>query len=96
MQGLTIPSGVEFVPLIRDASDVTTSNLATAKASGTTLLGFNEPNLGTQVYWRFCCALPCARLLLHAKRFLVSHGMASLSNMDSSQSPVIYLGALNS
>ena len=49
MQGLTIPSGVEFVPMIRDASDVTSSDLAAAKASGNTLLGFNEPNLPTQV-----------------------------------------------
>ncbi|CAL5221818.1 g4074 [Coccomyxa viridis] len=47
-QGLTIPSGVEFVPMIRDASDVTSSSLAAAKASGKTLLGFNEPNLDTQ------------------------------------------------
>lgn len=51
MQGLTIPTGVEFVPMIRDASEVTSSNLAAAKASGKTLLGFNEPNLATQV----CC-----------------------------------------
>ena len=49
MQGLTVPSGVEFVPMIRDASDVTSANLASAKDSGNTLLGFNEPNLGNQV-----------------------------------------------
>jgi hypothetical protein len=49
MQKLTIPAGVEFVPMIRGASDVMSSNLATAKASGTTLLGFNEPDVPGQV-----------------------------------------------
>lgn len=50
MQALTVPAGVEFVPMIRGASDVTSSNLATAKASHSTLLGFNEPDLASQVH----------------------------------------------
>ena len=45
MQALTIPSGVEFVPMIWGAQDVTSANLATAQASGTTLLTFNEPDI---------------------------------------------------
>jgi hypothetical protein len=43
-QGLTIPSGVQFIPLVQYPSDVTSSNLARAKANGETLLTFNEPD----------------------------------------------------
>ena len=45
------PKGVgggEFVPMIWGASSVTASALAQAKASGSTVLGFNEPDLGAQ------------------------------------------------
>jgi Glycosyl hydrolase catalytic core len=46
--GVTGPSGVEFVPMIWGANSATTSTLATAKKNGTVLLGFNEPDLGGQ------------------------------------------------
>ena len=49
MQGLTIPSNVEFVPMIRDASQQTSDALSQAKASGKVLLGPNEPNLPNEV-----------------------------------------------
>nr|CEL12765.1 Conserved domain protein precursor [Kibdelosporangium sp. MJ126-NF4]CTQ98451.1 Conserved domain protein precursor [Kibdelosporangium sp. MJ126-NF4] len=44
-QGIVAPSGVEFVPMIWGANSVTDTELNQAKASGTTLLGFNEPDL---------------------------------------------------
>ena len=42
------PSGVEFVPMIWGADAVNDRTLATAKAEGDVLLGFNEPDLGEQ------------------------------------------------
>ena len=38
------PPGVEFVPMVWGAEDVTPARLAMAQALGTTLLGFNEPD----------------------------------------------------
>jgi hypothetical protein len=46
--GITSPHGVQFVPMIWGAASVTTSALAQAKAAGPDLLGFNEPDLGSQ------------------------------------------------
>jgi hypothetical protein len=45
---LAAPAGVEFVPMIWGEASVTKSNLDKAKASGTVLLGFNEPDLAGQ------------------------------------------------
>lgn len=40
-----LPSGTQYVPMIYAASDATTANLNTAKASGSGIvLGFNEPD----------------------------------------------------
>jgi hypothetical protein len=47
-QGITAPSGTEFVPMIWGSGSVTPAQLAQAKAAGTTLLGFNEPDLAGQ------------------------------------------------
>ena len=45
MQGMTLPSGTQYVPMIWSASQATPANIAAAKLSGSdTLLGFNEPN----------------------------------------------------
>lgn len=41
-------SATEFVPMIWGPGSVTTSNLNRAKASGKTLLGFNEPDFASQ------------------------------------------------
>ncbi|HEY1486513.1 MAG TPA: sigma-70 family RNA polymerase sigma factor, partial [Micromonosporaceae bacterium] len=46
--GITTPRGVQFVPMIWGPGSVTTSALAQAKAVGGDLLGFNEPDLGSQ------------------------------------------------
>jgi hypothetical protein len=46
--GIAAPKGVEFVPMMWGAGSVTKANLAAAKASGSTLLGFNEPDNGGQ------------------------------------------------
>jgi RNA polymerase sigma factor (sigma-70 family) len=46
--GITTPRGATFVPMIRAAADVTPANLASAKAAGPYLLGFNEPDLSSQ------------------------------------------------
>ena len=49
VQGTTLPSGTQFVPMIYAASDATTSNLNTAKSYKTGIvLGFNEPNEANQ------------------------------------------------
>ncbi|SDT79200.1 sigma-70 family RNA polymerase sigma factor [Actinoplanes derwentensis] len=42
------PAGVEFVPMIWGAKDVTDATLKKAKAEGDVLLGFNEPDLAEQ------------------------------------------------
>ncbi|MFC9253475.1 glycoside hydrolase family protein [Amycolatopsis thailandensis] len=47
-QGVAKPAGTEFVPMIWGAGSVTPQNLATAKAQGSTLLGFNEPDMSGQ------------------------------------------------
>ena len=47
-QGIAAPAGVEFVPMIWGAGSVTDAELNQAKALGTTLLGFNEPDMAGQ------------------------------------------------
>lgn len=42
------PAGVEYVPMIWGAKTVTPENLAAVRGQGTTLLGFNEPDLAEQ------------------------------------------------
>ncbi len=45
VQGIALPSGTQYVPMIFSASQATPANIADAKLSGSdTLLGFNEPN----------------------------------------------------
>lgn len=46
-KGVTAP-GVEFVPMIWGAASTDAATIARAKASGRTLLGFNEPDLAGQ------------------------------------------------
>jgi RNA polymerase sigma factor (sigma-70 family) len=46
--GITTPPGVGFVPMIWGAASVTPDSLAEAKAAGPYLLGFNEPDMGSQ------------------------------------------------
>ncbi|WP_214107801.1 glycosyl hydrolase [Acrocarpospora catenulata] len=46
--GVTTPSGTQFVPMIWGAASVTDQNLAQAKAAGPYLLGFNEPDMKEQ------------------------------------------------
>ncbi|GAA1001482.1 glycosyl hydrolase [Subtercola frigoramans] len=41
---VSIPKGIEYVPMIWGAGNVNSTDLAAAKASGHTLLGFNEPD----------------------------------------------------
>ncbi|MFI7541682.1 glycosyl hydrolase [Actinoplanes sp. NPDC049599] len=43
-----VPAQAEFVPMIWGAAAVNDADLATARRSGTTLLGFNEPDLHDQ------------------------------------------------
>jgi RNA polymerase sigma factor (sigma-70 family) len=45
---ITSPAGVEFVPMMWGAASVTASALARAEQQGTTLLGFNEPDMSGQ------------------------------------------------
>jgi hypothetical protein len=47
-QGIAAPAGVEFVPMIWGPGSVTQQQLNEAKQYGTTLLGFNEPDLPGQ------------------------------------------------
>ncbi|MGX6605036.1 glycosyl hydrolase [Micromonosporaceae bacterium Da 78-11] len=44
----SMPAGAEFVPMIWDENVVTAANLAKVKTEGSTLLGFNEPDLAGQ------------------------------------------------
>ncbi|MCR6484953.1 glycoside hydrolase family protein [Amycolatopsis sp. OK19-0408] len=47
-QGIAKPAGTEFVPMIWGRGSVTQDQLDRAKAAGSTLLGFNEPDLAGQ------------------------------------------------
>jgi hypothetical protein len=47
-QGIGIPAGVEFVPMIWGAGAVNPTQLGTAQSLGRTLLGFNEPDMSGQ------------------------------------------------
>ncbi|XVS62956.1 sigma-70 family RNA polymerase sigma factor [Actinosynnema sp. CA-299493] len=47
-ENVQAPPGVEYVPMIWGAKTVTPANLAAVKGQGTTLLGFNEPDLAEQ------------------------------------------------
>jgi len=44
----TMPAAAEFVPMIWDENVVTAANLAKVRTEGSTLLGFNEPDLPGQ------------------------------------------------
>lgn len=48
LQGIAKPAGAEFVPMIWGPGSVTAEQLAKAKSLGSTLLGFNEPDMGGQ------------------------------------------------
>lgn len=47
-QGVTAPTGVEFVPMIWGAASVNPNQLAQAQSLGSTLLAFNEPDMSGQ------------------------------------------------
>jgi RNA polymerase sigma factor (sigma-70 family) len=47
-QGVTTPSGVDFVPMIWGSASVTATALGQARSAGHYLLGFNEPDRGDQ------------------------------------------------
>jgi hypothetical protein len=47
-QAIQAPAGVDFVPMIWGAGAVNANDLANAKKSGNTLLGFNEPDMAGQ------------------------------------------------
>ncbi|WP_199442763.1 sigma-70 family RNA polymerase sigma factor [Umezawaea beigongshangensis] len=47
-ENVAAPDGTEYVPMIWGAKTVTRANLDTARREGTTLLGFNEPDLAEQ------------------------------------------------
>ena len=45
LQGIALPPGTQFIPMIFRASDATEANLKAAKSAGAGIvLGFNEPN----------------------------------------------------
>jgi RNA polymerase sigma factor (sigma-70 family) len=46
--GIAAPPSVGFVPMIWGAADVTPATLSEVRQEGNTLLGFNEPDLGSQ------------------------------------------------
>lgn len=48
LQGVGKPDGTEFVPMIWGSGAVNPEQLAKAKSLGTTLLGFNEPDMAGQ------------------------------------------------
>jgi hypothetical protein len=46
--GITGPAGVSFVPMIWGAANVTSATLSQVRQEGHVLLGFNEPDMGSQ------------------------------------------------
>jgi RNA polymerase sigma factor (sigma-70 family) len=46
--GITAPASVSYVPMIWGAANVTTATLSQVSQEGHVLLGFNEPDLGSQ------------------------------------------------
>ena len=63
MQGVALPGGVQYVPMIFSASYATPAIIALAKLSGSdALLGFNEPNEKVQAANTVQLSLlPCRR-----------------------------------
>jgi RNA polymerase sigma factor (sigma-70 family) len=74
--GITTPKGATFVPMIRAAADVTPANLASAKAAGQYLLGFNEPDLSSQANMTVDQALDLWPQLVSAGKTLGSPSVA--------------------
>ncbi|MEV6343912.1 sigma-70 family RNA polymerase sigma factor [Actinoplanes sp. NPDC051851] len=70
------PSGVEFVPMIWGAANVTTATLKQAKSEGDVLLGFNEPDMSGQANMSVEDALALWPKLESTGMYLVSPAVA--------------------
>ena len=76
-QGIVDPRGVQFVPMVRTAANVTPSALAQAERSGPALLTFNEPDLGSQADMTVAQALSVWPRLMATKLQLASPAVAT-------------------
>ena len=75
--GVGTPRGVQFVPMVRTGSDVTTAALAQAERSGAVLLTFNEPDLKTQANMSVADALSIWPRLMATNLALASPAVAT-------------------
>ena len=75
--GIVTPRGIQFVPMIRAAANVTSADLAQAEHSGPVLLTFNEPDLKTQANMTVSSALSLWPRLMATKLQLASPAVAT-------------------
>ena len=75
--GVAAPAGVGYVPMIWGAANVTSATLAQVKQEGPVLLGFNEPDLGSQANMSVAQALDLWPQLMATGMTLGSPAVAS-------------------
>jgi RNA polymerase sigma factor (sigma-70 family) len=75
--GITAPASVRYVPMIWGAANVTSATLAQVSQEGPVLLGFNEPDLGSQANMTVAQALDLWPQLMATGLTLGSPAVAS-------------------
>jgi RNA polymerase sigma factor (sigma-70 family) len=75
--GITAPASVSFVPMIWGAANVTSGTLSQVSQEGHVLLGFNEPDLGSQANMTVAQALDLWPKLMATGMTLGSPAVAS-------------------
>jgi hypothetical protein len=76
-EGVVTPRGVQFVPMIRSASNVTPASLTQVEHSGRSLLTFNEPDLKSQANMTVAQALSLWPKLMATNLELASPAVAT-------------------
>jgi len=76
-QGIVDPRGVQFVPMVRTAANVTPFALSQAEQSGPALLTFNEPDLNTEADMTVAQALSVWPKLMATNMQLASPAVAT-------------------
>jgi RNA polymerase sigma factor (sigma-70 family) len=75
--GITAPASASYVPMIRGAANVTSATLSQVRQEGPVLLGFNEPDLGSQANMSVAQALDLWPQLMATGMTLGSPAVAS-------------------
>ncbi|MGW0893317.1 glycoside hydrolase family protein [Saccharopolyspora sp. NPDC002578] len=81
-QDVPAPEGTEFVPMIWGADEVNQQSLDAAKASGSTLLAFNEPDMAEQADMTVEQALDLWPQLQETGMRLSAPGVATGADLD--------------